>query len=378
LRTAPLALFALGLAACTASPVADLQPGTRPALDTDEAGIWMAVDGIEERWRTSGHRLHDPALDAYLHRIACRLSPEHCQGLRVYVMEHPYFNAAMMPNGAMEVWTGTLLRVADESQLATVIGHELAHFERRHTLQQWRSIRSKATLSQVVNTVGGGLIGLATDVALRTSVLAFSREQEREADALGLARLPAAGYDARDGAEVWQLVVDEDRHIETPAAAVFLSTHPTPADRLASLQTLAADLPQPSARPAEGPGLAEVIAPHRLAWLEREIRRQEPAATAWLLDELFARGPADAQLHFARGELLRRSGSAGDREGAVAAYKASVELPDPPTEAWRSLGLMLDQLGRKDEARVALATYLREAPDAADAPLIATMIEGMP
>jgi hypothetical protein len=39
---------------------------------------------------------------------------------------------------------------------------------------------------------------------------------------------------------------------------------------------------------------------------------------------------------------------------------------------------MLDQLGRKDEARVALATYLREAPDAADAPLIATMIEGMP
>jgi predicted Zn-dependent protease len=371
--------MAVGLAACAAGPVADLEPGTRPALDTDEAGIWMAVDGIEERWRTSGHRLHDPALEAYLHGIACQLSPSHCQGVRVYVMEHPYFNAAMMPNGAMEVWTGTLLRVADENQLATVIGHELAHFERRHTLQQWRSIRSKAALSQVVNTVGGGWIGLATDIALRTSVLAFSREQEREADALGLARLPAAGYDARDGAEVWQLVVDEERHSEKPAAAVFLSTHPTPPDRLASLRKLAADLPEPSAQGGEGRGLAELIAPHRLAWLEREIRRQEPAATGWLLDELFARGgPADAELHFARGELLRRTGSAGDRENAVAAYEASLEQPDPPTEVWRSLGLVLGQLGRKDAARVALATYLRQAPDAADAPLIATMIEGMP
>lgn len=375
-----MAVLALGLAACASGPVADLEPGMRPALDTDEAGIWMAVDGIEERWRTSGHRLHDPVLEAYLHGIACRLSPEHCQGLRVYVMEHPYFNAAMMPNGAMQVWTGTLLRVADESQLATVIGHELAHFERRHTLQQWRSIRSKATLSQVVNTVGGGLIGLATDVALMTSVLAFSREQEREADTLGLARLPAAGYDARAGAEVWQLVVDEERHIEKPGGAVFLSTHPTPPDRLASLRALAASLPPPTRRPGagDGPSLAEVMAPHRLAWLKREIRRQEPAATAWLLDELFARAPADAELHFVRGELHRLKGSASDREAAVAAYEASLEQPDPPVEAWRSLGLVLGQLGRKDEARVALATYLREAPDAADAPLIATMIEGMP
>ena len=377
-RALPL-LLAACVAGCAASgPVADLAPGERPALATDEAGLWLATDAIEARLKTSGRRLADPALEAYLHGIACRLSPEHCAAVRIYVMELPHFNASIMPNGAMQVWSGLLLRVDNEAQLAAVIGHELAHFERRHTLQRWRDLRRKAAWSEVVGTLGGDLIGTVGQAAMMMSVMAYSREQEREADALGLARLPPAGYDAREAARVWQLVIDEQRRSDEPRGSIFLASHPTPPERLETLTALAAQQPPPATRQDRvEPGLAAAIAPHRSRWLRDELRRQKPAETEWLIERLFARSPGDPELHFARGELRRLRAGPGDLQAAVEDYRRALAAPDPPPLVWRSLGTALAQLQQRVAARDALAIYLELAPDAPDAPMIRTMIEGM-
>jgi beta-barrel assembly-enhancing protease len=379
LRPAVAVVAALALAACAASePLPDLMPGERPALHTDEAGLWMATDRAEERLKSSGARLRDPALEGYLHGIACKLSPDHCHSVRIYVIEQPHFNASIMPNGAMQVWTGMLLRVDSEDQLALVIGHELAHFERRHTLQQWRAIRSRAALAEVAGTLGGTPGSLLASSALLMSTMAYSREQEREADALGIARLPEAGYDAKEAARVWQLVLDEQQVSDQPEGFVFLATHPTPADRLQTLQALAAQQPT-AARPQPGDasGLAELIAPHRLTWLRAELRRQKPPETEWLFERLLSRTPHDPELLFSRGELRRLRGGPGDLEGAVADYRAAVGHPDAPVAAWRSLGTALAQLGRKGEARTAFATYLALAPDAPDRALVEATLQEM-
>lgn len=106
-----LAIAALLAAGCVARPVVDIEPGEQPLLDTDEAGFWMQMDRIEQSVRTSGRVVRNPELNAYLREIFCDLSPDYCGDIRLYIVRSPGFNAAMMANGTMQLWTGMLLRV---------------------------------------------------------------------------------------------------------------------------------------------------------------------------------------------------------------------------------------------------------------------------
>src|SRR5215831_9630937 len=139
----PFALFAL-VACATVS----LQPGERPTPGSDEAGLWMQMDRAELTLRTSANLVYDPALNEYVRQIVCRLAGPHCDGLRVYIVRNPEFNASMAPNGMMLVWTGLLLRMENEAQLAFILGHELGHYLRRHALQQFRDASTKSAFLQ--------------------------------------------------------------------------------------------------------------------------------------------------------------------------------------------------------------------------------------
>src|SRR3546814_5968134 len=83
-------------------------------------------------------------MHAYLVEFMQRLSRHFSSDMRVYLMRTPYFNASMAPNGMMTVWSGLLLRVNDEAQLAAILGHEMGHYMQRHTLARMRDMRSKA------------------------------------------------------------------------------------------------------------------------------------------------------------------------------------------------------------------------------------------
>ncbi|HVE54757.1 MAG TPA: M48 family metalloprotease, partial [Ramlibacter sp.] len=101
---------------------------TRPALDTDEGGLWALMDREETRLRRSPLVVRDEALTKYLRDLVCSLGGEHCTDVRVHVVRTAQFNASMAPNGSMQVWSGLLLRVDNEAQLAAVLGHELGHY----------------------------------------------------------------------------------------------------------------------------------------------------------------------------------------------------------------------------------------------------------
>ena len=84
-------------------PWAQLPVGYHPAPDTDEGGIWMIGERAEAEVRTSPLVIKDPALNAYLRRIVCKLSGPYCDSIRIYVVDIPYVNARMAPNGMLQV-----------------------------------------------------------------------------------------------------------------------------------------------------------------------------------------------------------------------------------------------------------------------------------
>ncbi|WBY02193.1 M48 family metallopeptidase [Ramlibacter tataouinensis] len=367
---AALGLGGAGLAALAQAP-ADLKlPAgrlARPALDTDEGGLWALMDREETRLRRSPFVLRDKALSGYLEQLVCRLGGEHCRDVRVHVVRTPVFNASMAPNGMMQVWTGLLLRVENEAQLAAVLGHEIGHYLERHTLERLRDAKDRAAAGQMLGVFG--LAGAVAGMAVIASAFAFSRDQERRADAIGMQLMQRAGYDGREAARVWDNLLGELKVTggeDVGRRSVMLATHPPAADRRDALLRLAG-----SGEGRTGSDeFEQVVAPHRLAWLQEEIRRGQFEESLVLLGRMLAIRPGDPQALFARGEVHRQRDGEGDLERATQDLRAATAAERAPAEAFRSLGLVLRRRADPAGAATAFEHYLAQAPDAPDAALI--------
>ncbi len=344
-------------------------PSSAPELD--EAGLLLQMDKFEAQLAVSPDRIRDPALETYLQTLTCTLAQEHCANLRVYLVRQPLFNAAMGPNGMLIIWSGLLLRVEDEAQLAFAIGHEIGHYELRHTLARWRklkSISSAAMALQVLTAgVGAGLLGAAANVGAFGTLFAFSRDQERESDDFGLRRVRELGYDDRAAGDLWSAIWNEDQAREKQRASAIFASHPASEERRDRLRA-AAVAESGNRQSAE---LNEVIAAHRLGWLEDEIAQRHYAQTEVLLKRLAALPQSPpAEIAYAQGEMYRRRAQAGDTQRALAAYTQSTQASSAPAAAWRGLGLVQRQLSDRAAAAQAFARYLQLAPDAQDRALI--------
>lgn len=195
---------------------------SQPAHDSTEHGLWTFMAQREKEVKNSPFRLRGSKLERHLNQMACQLAGDHCKDIRVYLIRTPSFNATMAPNGMMEVWSGLLLRMENESQLATVIGHEIAHYLQRHSLQSIENIKEKAAISQVVGLLtavaGVGIIGDVTAFATMGSVASFSRDHESESDLIGLQLMANAGFDPNQAAKVWVNLIEEHQAIAGDAS----------------------------------------------------------------------------------------------------------------------------------------------------------------
>lgn len=344
--------------ACCATPL------LRPDDASDEGGLWALMDREEERLRHSPFLIRDPALNRYVSAVACRLAGEHCSDIRIYLLRTPHVNAAMAPNGMMQVWSGLLLRMANEAQLAAMLAHEIGHYLARHSLERLRDARSRSALGQLVSillspaALLGGALSSAAQLGLATGGLAYARDQERAADRLGIELMARAGYDTREAALVWADLGEESR-LE---AGVLFASHPPAEERSRTLASLAT-----AGGRVDAEAYRAVLAPQRSLFLEDEVQRRRPEETLALLERLLRGAPLDPELHFFRGELLRH---AGDFDSALAAYRRAEASAGAPPELHRSLGLTLRRLGRNAEASLAFTRYLVLRPGAVDAEMI--------
>ena len=126
--------------------------------------------------------------------------------MRIYVARIPEFNAVMFPTGFTVIFSGLLLRMRNEAQLAGVIAHESGHFLRKHQIRQWRDMRTKTDVFAVLAMgagVAGGAAGVYTGDLARLaelgtilSLLRYNRTLEAEADAMGVRLIAEAGLRA--------------------------------------------------------------------------------------------------------------------------------------------------------------------------------------
>jgi predicted Zn-dependent protease len=341
----------------------------RPDPATDEGGLWGLMDREEKNLRRSPLSLRDPDLKNYVQSLACRLGGEHCPDIRVHLVRTPLFNASMAPNGMMQVWTGLLLRMENEAQLAAVLGHEIAHYLQRHSVENLRDIRSRSAFGQFIG--GFGLVGALGQVALLAGAFAYNRDHEREADRIGAYLMHQAGYDVAEAAKVWGNLLEEARARDSKNPERYsplFATHPPSLERQENLTQYAQKNPGGMTGETE---YRQQTKRFLGEWLEEDIKRGQYAENLVLFTRLLAQKDAPmALVYHYRGEVYRLRGEEGDPARALADYRAAADLPQPPPQVFRGMGLIARQQGDLQEARRAFRRYLEQAPEAPDVALI--------
>ena len=360
--------------------------GYRPQ-DKLEEGLWFEMEEQERLLKQSKLLVNDPTLNAYVRGVLCRtVGDARCAATRLYIVRTPYFNASMAPNGTTIVYTGLFLRMRDEAQLAAVLGHEYTHFEQRHTLRLFKDIRAKTDALSWLSFIPIPYVGMLGQIALIGGIYSFSRDMEREADAGSLGELARAGYDPREASVIWeQLGAENDatakvrgHKSQKDKNGGMFATHPKSTERMATLRDKAAALAlvEPGAtRTAEYRTALKAWWPRLI---DDQIKLQDFGGTEYLLGALAGGDPAGwtPELLYAKGELYRSRGAAGDFEQAVEAYQAGIASGGALPETWRGLGLARLRLGQAEAGRTALKEYLAKRPDAEDALVLASMVEG--
>ncbi len=347
-------------------------PFLKPDLGSDEGGLWAMMDREEIRLRRSPFMMRDAALRDYLQGIACKLAGAHCADVRVYPVRTPFFNASMAPNGMLQVWSGLLLRVDNEAQLAGVLAHEIGHYMQRHTLDRLRD--AKARMAFATFMAAFGVVGLVGQLAAIAGGLGFSRDQEREADSISITLMREAGYDPREASKVWDNLRAELAGApagDPTKVNVMFATHPPSDERSATLARLAETASGGFIGDAE---FSAKLAGFQFDLLDDEVKRGQYGETLLLLDRLALRSPARADLLYFRGETRRLRNKDGDLPAALNDLHRAASLGSEPAQVHRSIGYIHQKLERPAEARVAFTRYIELAPSAPDVDLIRTYL----
>jgi predicted Zn-dependent protease len=366
-------------------------PGYR-AVDQDEKGLWQYMERVEEEVAGSNLLIKDPRLTGYLGDLIGQVGGPAARDMRIYLARIPEFNAIMFPTGFAVVFSGLLLRMRNEAQLAGVIAHESAHFLRKHQLRLWRDMRRKTDIFSFL-AMGAGVAGGAAGVyagdlvqlaqfGTILSLLKYNRTMEAEADAMGVRLLAEAGYDPTGMSETWQQLIAEldlsakYRRKRRERDFSLFSSHPVPETRMADLRVSAAEAKvRGRTYDAYRERYLSNLASIRPTLLDDQVKLNDPGASQYVVETL-ARDGWNGLLRFHEGEIWRLRNRKGDDVRAAQGYAAAILYPDAPADAWRWHGIMLMKQGRAVEARAAFARYLQMAPDAPDAPFVRQMMAG--
>ena len=191
--------------------------------------------------------LDDPEISSYLNRLGNRLSSqitESRQEFEFFALRDSTLNAFAMPGGYIGVHSGLILSAASESELASVLAHEISHVTQRHLAR----LINKSGQGQVTSLLALAVAILAArsspDLAVGAAMagqgaaiqnqLNYSRDFEREADRMGLGLMERSGFDIRDMGSFFERLQKSGRLYENNAPG-YLRTHPLTTERLADL-----------------------------------------------------------------------------------------------------------------------------------------------
>jgi beta-barrel assembly-enhancing protease len=390
-----LALFAAGAAA---QGLPDLGgAGDAGLAPQTERRIGEAIMR-EIRFREPNY-LDDPEVTDYLGTLGGRLA-QHAAGARqdfeFFAIRDPSINAFALPGGFVGVHTGLLLAAESESEVASVLAHEIAHVTQRHIArmlgqQQQMQLPMLAALAAAI-LLGGSRPDLAAGAtaavqagAVQTQ-LAYSRDFEREADRIGFQALEGAGYDIHAMGSFFEKMQRAMRIADDGSVPGYLRTHPITTERIADAQNRAAS--QPYRQRLDSPEFQLVRAKLRAAagdargaveYFQGSVREKryasEAAARYGLASALLrARRAKEAQAELERARAAGAAGpmvetlaaririTLGDRAGAANLLgEAHARFPHSRPVLYAHAEA-LQEAGRNEQAQGLLTDSLRVYP----------------
>src|SRR2546427_688255 len=200
--------------------------------------------------------IDDPEISEYLGNLGAQLT-QVTAGARhdfeFFALRDPAINAFALPGGFVGVHTGLINAADTESELASVLAHEISHVTQRHIArmigqQQQMQIPVMAAIAAAI-LFGRSRPDLASGAAAAAQAgavqaqLSYSRDFEREADRVGLQALNAAGFDARAMAVFFEKMQRSARVSDDGSIPGYLRTHPVTTERIADAQNRAASMP---------------------------------------------------------------------------------------------------------------------------------------
>lgn len=197
--------------------------------------------------------IQDAEITQYLNRMGHRLAsfvPSGAPDIDVFGVRDPVINAFAMPGGFIGINTGLIVSSGNESELAGVMAHEIAHVTQRHIARGFTQQKQSAHIAfaAIAASLLAALSGqgqLAAGVAAFGQAaavdrqLGFSRDAEREADRIGFEMLRKAGYDPDGMAQMFGRLMNASRLNEGQGGGVYATTHPLSIDRMSDMQNRA-------------------------------------------------------------------------------------------------------------------------------------------
>lgn len=243
------------------APAAQAQEGGLPDFGEGNAVPLSQEYLMGRAWLMQFRRqapiLSDPQLQDYTERLIYKLvetSQLRERRLEIVLVENRTINAFAVPGGVVGVHNGLILEAHTEAQLASVLGHELAHLSQRHFSRS----QENAQKSQKMAMLGllGGLVAAAagsgdaamaamagSQAAAQDAALRYSRQHEQEADRVGMQNTVAAGFDPYGAAGMFEVMQAESRRYGARPPE-FLMTHPLTEKRIADARNRAGQYPR--------------------------------------------------------------------------------------------------------------------------------------
>lgn len=236
----------VGLAAGTVFPLAvagcETDGGVGQFLVSDQQIMQASQMAWQEALREQPVS-RDPALRRRVERVGQRIVP--ASGLTQYEWEFVVFdsdqqNAWVLPGGKVAFYRGILETMSNDDQVATVMGHEVAHLSRNHAAQRART-QAAAGLGLAAVSVGlgaadvqnrdqwAGILGAGVTFGV---LLPYSRQHELEADRIGVDYMARSGYDPRQALAFWEAKAAQNQR----STVELLSTHPSDSTRIDQLR----------------------------------------------------------------------------------------------------------------------------------------------
>lgn len=248
-----LSIFVLGTmsvsAANTKNDLPEIGVVASSAISLDKEVL--IGDALMRQLRGQAPIINDPLLDEYIQDIGNRLVTQADNvkfPYKFFIINSPDINAFAFFGGHIGIHTGLIFNARNESELASVLAHEVSHVTQRHIARSIEA-RQKSSPLQIASLLGSILlaavnpeVGMAaisvSNAASAQSSINYTRQNEKEADRVGISILADAGFDPNGASSFFSILAEKNRLKSTPLA--FLLTHPLPESRIADARTRAA------------------------------------------------------------------------------------------------------------------------------------------